>query len=531
MPLWDMTVFGLLFLAAASLVLRNDRQGKRAFLAGSSAALVAASVAAWSLRWQIAPAFAVSTISVGTGIWMIRRGARRTRPVAALTAALTLIAAVPYLLFPIFDLPQPDGPFRVGVQSAELRDLSRRSVLFTSPDAPRDIPITVWYPAPADAAGKPRAYLTWRETLDEAVSLAELWGFPAYRFLSLHSTGTHGIEDAEVARGQTFPLVIFSHGYWSIRAQNTALMERLASHGYIVVSVAHPRDSASVRLQDGTLIPPAMHFGPGGVDDPTADRKWEEATAAFMGGDSHEKRIAALPAYKAAVSAHRLGQSLVAWRDDVLFAGKALRDSPPPNIAGIMAAADFSRIVHAGMSFGGSTAVSACDNDPDCVAAVDLDGENFDGEQFDREIRAPLLLLLTDQPFSALQRSDPEFNPTDYAWETWHCIGKRDDIARLRTRGVLHMGLTDFVLSARGPFKSRHFTSLDGERALALVNDTTLAFLQHHVRGAADAGFNAVLAKYPELQRLDTGSLRAYARDLPDRGPCAEGRNPEQLYR
>src|SRR3546814_8740700 len=101
----------------------------------------------------------------------------------------------------------------------------------------------------------------------------------------------------------------------------------------------------------------------------------------------------------------------------VLFVSRILRDRPPPAISRVMAAADFSRIAYAGMSFGGSTAVSACDADPDCVAAVDLDGENFDGDQFDRELRAPLLLMLTDQPFSDVQRRDPEFNPTDYAWE------------------------------------------------------------------------------------------------------------------
>lgn len=520
MPTTDMIVFGLLLLSSTVLAFRRYTYGKAVFLAGSLGALLIAVFAAWSLRWQIMPALLVSALAVGAGWWMLRREALGVRRVAAMTVAFTLVSAAPYVFFPIFTLPQPDGPFRVGIQTADLRDLSRRGVLFTKPDVPRDIPITIWYPASAKAGGNARPYLTRRETLDEAVSVAKLWGFPAYRFLSLHSTGTHAIEGAPIAEARKFPLVIFSHGYWSFRAQNTALMERLASHGYIVVSVAHPRDSADVRLQNGMLIPSALHTGPEGVGDPVADRKWEEATTAFMGGESHEARVSALPTYKAAVAGHRLGQSLAAWRDDVLFASRALRDRPPPAISRVMAAADFPRIVYAGMSFGGSTAVSACDADPDCVAAVDLDGENFDGGQFDRELRAPLLLLLTDQPFSDVQRRDPKFNPTDYAWEKWHCVGDREDILRLRARGILHMGLTDFVLSARGPFKSEHFTSLDGSRALALVNDTTLAFLDQHVRGAPAGAFKATLAKYPELTRLDTSSLRAHARGLPGRADC-----------
>jgi hypothetical protein len=172
------------------------------------------------------------------------------------------------------------------------------------------------------------------------------------------------------------------------------------------------------------------------------------------------------------------------------------------------------------MSFGGSTATSACDADPNCIAAVDLDGENFDGAQFDREIRAPLLLLLTDQPFSEGQRHDPHFNPTDYAWETWQCIGDRPDIVRLRARGILHIGLTDFVLSAREPFRSENFARVEGNRALAMVNDTILAFLDRQVRGAPLAQFQAVLARYPELERLNTDSLRQFGRQLPARAPC-----------
>ncbi len=297
-------------------------------------------------------------------------------------------------------------------------------------------------------------------------------------------------------------------------------MERLASHGYIVVSIAHPRDGADVRLQNGTLIPTALYTPAEGGADPKLDADLESATAAFMGSGDHAKRIAALPAYKSAVAAHRLGQSIQAWRDDALFVARTLQAGPPASVTSIFAAADFPRTVYAGMSFGGSTATSACDADPNCIAAVDLDGENFDGAQFDREIRAPLLLLLTDQPFSEGQRHDPLFNPTDYAWETWQCIGDRPDIVRLRARGILHIGLTDFVLSAREPFRSENFARVEGNRALAMVNDTILAFLDRQVRGVPPARFQAVLARYPELERLNTDSLRQFGRQLPARAPC-----------
>lgn len=516
MPLPDLIAMILLISGAVFLFAGWPRR----LLVVASGALLLGLYAAWQLRWQAVPMVGVALLALGLGLWMRKRAPRWPRLTGGALALCAVAAASPYVLFPVFALPAPGGAYRVGAQSFDLRDTARRGVLFTPADAPRDLVATVWYPAAADAKGAVRPYFTRREAIDEGRSAATLWGFPSYRFLSFHSTRTHAIEGAAIAKGTRFPVVIFNHGYWSFRAQNSALMEHLASHGYIVVSVAHPRDSADVRLRDGTLIATAVHAGPGGVGDPALDKKWEEATAAFMGGGNHEERIAALPAYRRVIASHRLGQSIRAWRADALFAARTLRDTPPTGVAGIFASADFSRTVYAGMSFGGSTATSACDADPDCVAAIDLDGENFDGDQFDRNIRAPLLLLLTDQPFAPSQRVDGRVNPTDYAWEKWHCLGERPDVVRVRARGLLHMGLTDMVLSARGPVKTEHFTSLDGRRALALVNDTVLSFLDQHVRGAGEGGFAATLARYPELQRLDTRSLRDYARGLPGRLPC-----------
>ena len=517
MPFLDIATFIALLLAAVLLAIGHWR---RAAMASAALALGGAAACIALLHWQAAGLAAVAVLTLGIAVALHTARIGRRRLVDGLLASLTLAALLPYYFFPIFKLPAPDGRYRVGVRSFELRDDARQGVMHGVPGTPRILPVTVWYPALAGATGSARPYFTRQEAWDEGRSGAVLWGFPAWRFLSLHATRTHGIDAAPVAKGR-FPVVIFNHGYWSFRAQNTALMERLASHGYIAVSVAHPRDSADVRLADGTMVRTAQHFGPEGIGDPALDKRWETATAAFMGGLDHARRIAAIPAYRAAIDAHRLGQSLRIWRDDALFAARTLRTAPLPGA--VFARADFSRTVYAGMSFGGSTAVSACDADPNCAAAVDLDGENFDGAQFDRAVRAPLLLMLTDQPFAESQRAEPGFNPTDYAWERWHCIGTRPDVVRLRARGLLHMGMSDFVLSARGPFKHEHFTSLDGKRAMAMVNDTVLAFLDTHVRDENTARLRSTLRRYPEIERIDTRSLRAHAASLGERGACTDG--------
>lgn len=50
-----------------------------------------------------------------------------------------------------------------------------------------------------------------------------------------------------------FPVVLFSHGLASTRIQNTAMMEDLASHGFICAACDHTWDAAVVRFPDGDI--------------------------------------------------------------------------------------------------------------------------------------------------------------------------------------------------------------------------------------------------------------------------------------
>ena len=84
----------------------------------------------------------------------------------------------------------------------------------------RVLPLHVWHPA--DAA-------SWN---------AE----PEFSFfgliLKVGITSTVAKDGVNVDSGM-FPLVIFSHGYGSIPTQSLRLMEHLASHGFVVVSISH----------------------------------------------------------------------------------------------------------------------------------------------------------------------------------------------------------------------------------------------------------------------------------------------------
>lgn len=125
---------------------------------------------------------------------------------------VALIASAPALGFG-GPPPAPDslGPWAVGHTSFEIVDSSRED---------RPLPIEAWYPAdPEDAVGDVTEYMLIAP------------------FISMESPVA--IEDIPVLGRPWMPLVVFSHGSGSLNIQSTALVETLASHGFVVVAPNH----------------------------------------------------------------------------------------------------------------------------------------------------------------------------------------------------------------------------------------------------------------------------------------------------
>ena len=425
------------------------------------------------------------------------------RPWILVVLVLVGLAAVGVVWWysPMFELPAPSGPHRVGVKAFALVDDSRQGLLGTSASEPRRIPIRVWYPVAEDARGPTRPYLDGYE----AVSLGQNFGKGRHFFAYLSRIDTHSILDAPVKRGPgAWPLVLFNHGFWCYPEQNTALMEQLASHGYVAVSIGHPGDSIEARFADGTVVKPFND------SDEKRDAELQAGVAAFMGGATGDARMTGLKRFEAASMAHRNGNSARIWRDDNLFVFQALRAGKiPEDVRDVAAAVDYAKLGVVGMSFGGSTAPAVCQALVECKAAVNLDGESFDFSMYNVELRAPLLMLLTGERFSQAQLEDPSVNPTDYAYERWAHAGEREDVVRMRVSSLQHVGLLDLSLSASRPWNAEMYGTIDGRRATALIGDAVLQFLDRHVQGRQDVDFpRSFYAEYPQAAPHDASHVR-----------------------
>ncbi len=141
-------------------------------------------------------------------------------------------------------LPTPTGPHAVGTVAYHLVDHRRTEDASADPDDLRQVIIQLWYPATPTDASPPARYFpelapmrgalrTHTDTLPRRI---------AEDLAVLAAVRGHSVVAPEVARasgGRGFPVVVMSPGGNMSRRYHTALMEEVASHGYLAVSVSH----------------------------------------------------------------------------------------------------------------------------------------------------------------------------------------------------------------------------------------------------------------------------------------------------
>ncbi len=127
---------------------------------------------------------------------------------------------------------KPTGPNPIGTVVARLVDGDRAAFL-DSQSSGRHITVKIWYPSTSDATDSPE--LLWQEVRSDPRT-----PWPMRLFLTCLRVRTSAVPHARVRSGlTTSAVVIYNHGLVSFPSENTSLMEELASHGFVILSVAH----------------------------------------------------------------------------------------------------------------------------------------------------------------------------------------------------------------------------------------------------------------------------------------------------
>ncbi|MFC6023311.1 alpha/beta hydrolase family protein [Plantactinospora solaniradicis] len=153
-------------------------------------------------------------------------------------------------------LPRPTGPHRIGTVSLHLVDKSRPDPV-AGPGRYRELMVSVWYPATWDARRHPVA--PWMPAAPMR-ALLESVGFDADAAAAPLTAGHQGAPALRTSG--RLPVLVYSHGNDDHRAEATIVVQELASHGYVVVTVDHTYDGFS-EFPDGRLtVPGDLSFTP-----------------------------------------------------------------------------------------------------------------------------------------------------------------------------------------------------------------------------------------------------------------------------
>lgn len=399
----------------------------------------------------------------------------------AVSLIATLTACLPSLEIPI---PKPTGAFAVGV--------TQQTLAAPAPDDDaRVLTLDIWYPA-RETEGYSRAPYT-DNALNDALS--RQFRMPRFMFSEVPSFSHR---EAPVAPGP-HPVVIFNHGYAAFSAQNVSTFQELASHGHVVVSLAHPGDSLLARTADGKPVPfDSEHATHRALQ---ALQKDLTAYAKGLAPKLERQRQAQSPVDYALASAAlgadpqfvALRPLIARWLEDTRIAIAALQGDRPD---GILRETDPRKLTLMGHSLGG-------------IVAMRLASQPVAGLRGVINLDAP---WLQDDPEAIARPLVPSLN----LLSTHYVMAKQD----LASRGTLHglyreSAAGAHVLEVKGA-GHYNFTDLNFVPALKvspmlgpvdnmlmarMQNDAIREFLRRTIGGGGEL-FAPLLPERPELEQV-----------------------------
>ena len=299
-----------------------------------------------------------------------------------------------------FELPAPTGRYPVGTTAWRVTDGTRKET-FSSSEEPRQVEVVAWYPAAA-RSGALAPYL--RDGLAEVRTFAKLLRSSESIFDALADVRTHAYVDAAVAApsaaGARFPVLIFSHGYTGIPSSYTALLEDLASHGYVVLSVVHPYEATAATLDGGRTVTLFDDAGKLRQDISDVFAEWgpeDKTMAAVTAAPDDAERLRLLRDYLSGL--RNTDVALRRWVEDTRLVLDRLPALPSSGLPGrLTARMDSTRVGVFGHSMGGVTAGEFCVEDKRCAAGLNLDGIPQYGTMIDKPFGRPFLMVYSARP-------------------------------------------------------------------------------------------------------------------------------------
>jgi predicted dienelactone hydrolase len=403
------------------------------------------------------------------------------------TALIVLLSATTSMAQWAVKLPQPTGPYQIGTTYFALVDETRPEVFTDDPKDHRELLIRCWYPARPVPGAMPEPF--WgKDTKEIGPLLAQFMRLPKTAFDDLAVVQSHAYRDAPLSRSKSsYPVLVFSHGYTpGFISQNTAQMQELASHGYIVFSIGHAYETVANIFPDGRVVPFSqarlMAFAQGAAKANDTNTKYVAATDPAEKDALLRQVLAAWPT---------LDESLLIWTADTRFVLDELEKMNSGERNSIFAKKlDLKRTGIFGMSFGGSTAGQVCAVDKRCRAGINLDGLQL-GALIDHPMERPFMFM----------NSEAGRNINRLFFER-----AKNDAYYVVVKGTKHFNYSDFSLFSPDYKKAGLLGPIDGARMEQITSDYVLSFFDKYLKGKDAPLLKGPPANYTEVEFSSHGS-------------------------
>jgi len=383
-----------------------------------------------------------------------------------LAATLNLCIAQPKLL------PKPSGDFFVGVDYLCLIDSTRKELFDNNLEKYREITVKTWYPTDTEPATTvPYFYNT--------DIIVKYFAFPEiFREIITNSSRATFLSH----RKKTYPVVIFNHGWGEHFAQNTILMEEMASYGYVVFSIAHHYESKFSFYPDGSLIAIDMNSNrflqimqeqqkPGAMD----------LVNKMIGLDEigEQKQILidqsnALPTL--------LKESPIYWADDISFFLDQLEMININNQL-LKGKLDLKRIGVIGMSMGGMATNEICISDSRVKAGINMDG-GLTSSHLDKKIQIPFMFLNSKRYVGYGKLFTSNITKDGYSFSV---------------RDADHYNFTDYSIY-KIQILSFFMGTIEGNKIIEIMNDLVVAFFDKYLKEKENINIINKAQSYPEIE-------------------------------
>lgn len=485
---FEYPIYILTLLLLISILLAGNQKRRNINLLILLCIMILLNLFIGNFRWQMIPLLLLILTTALTGLILYYREKKNKKCgwllkfiLVTLLSLWWIAALLPPTFFPIDNLPKPSGSYSVGTKSILFIDSSRTDPFNSESSEFRKIPAKLFYPSDIVANAEPEAY--FQNAYELSKNWAEANGFGLFPFIWSHLglVNTNSFLNSDISdHDSLYPVLIFSHGYGQFSKFNTILLEELASHGFIVLSITHEYETCIAQYPEEKIITYSRNL-------PFFARRQIETE-----NDSSSYYLHHLHQTNNPLEQKNLYEKFYAnmstwiesndiWVKDIRFCIDQLQNIGTMYLSDKI---DTSKVGVLGYSFGGGASGTAALIEKRIKACVNIDGFQY-GHLLEENFTCPVMFIQSER----IAGSNDYFTPR-----------AENDVFDLIIKGMNHTNFTDNAFLAEIPGKIiGHLGGINAKYGLSLTKDIISNFFKKYLQNKENISILEIISSYPEI--------------------------------